>query len=102
VVCVVCVVCVARVEVIVWRQLGTVVHCGHPNAQPNRVAGEVAVALKHWVALLQIRGHARAAEALRAAQVFPSKDELLLDWRDALFILDLRHHDVNGVRGLHV
>jgi len=30
------------------------------------------------------------------------KDEALLIWRDAFFVLDLRFHIVNGVAGLHV
>lgn len=34
-------------------------------------------------------------------QLLASEDEALLVWRDALFVLDLGLHIVDGVRGLH-
>ena len=35
-------------------------------------------------------------------QLLAGKDQTLLVWGDALLILDLRLHVVNGVRGLHL
>ena len=35
-------------------------------------------------------------------ELFPSEDETLLIRRNALFILDLRLHVIDGIRGLHL
>eukprot|EP00418_Pyrodinium_bahamense_P088966 CAMPEP_0179038816 /NCGR_PEP_ID=MMETSP0796-20121207/14828_1 /TAXON_ID=73915 /ORGANISM="Pyrodinium bahamense, Strain pbaha01" /LENGTH=90 /DNA_ID=CAMNT_0020735145 /DNA_START=292 /DNA_END=562 /DNA_ORIENTATION=- len=42
------------------------------------------------------------AEGAAVLQLLSGEDQALLVWRDALLVLDLSLHIVDGVRGLHV